>query len=69
MTITTILKIEEGKGTMLIFLIIDDGFYVCIYKVYFSFFKEYRQHGFVYDSHFSQLKNSECCGAIIDKIS
>ena len=54
---------------MVILLVIDDGAQVCICKVYYSVFKEYTQHAFFYDSHFSQLEKSECCGAIVDNIS
>ena len=54
---------------MVILLVIDDGVQVCICKVYYSVFKEYTQHAFFYDSHFSQLEKSECCGAIVDNIS
>ena len=56
-------------GTMVIIPVIDDGVYVCICKVFSSFFKKHTQHTFVYDSHFSPSENSECCGAIIDHIS
>ena len=56
-------------GAMSILLVIDDGVYVYIFKVYSSFSKEYTSHVFVYYSHFSQLEKSECCGAIIDNRS
>ena len=56
-------------GAMGIFLVIDDGFYLYICKVYSSVFKEYTPHAFVYDIHFSQLGKSECCDAIIDNKS
>ena len=55
--------------SMGILLVIHDGVYLCICKVYSFIFKEYTQHAFFYDSSFSQLENSECCGAIIDNIS
>ena len=60
---------RENIVAMGILLVIDDGVYVCIYIVYSCVFKEYAQHAFVYDSHFSTLDNSECCGAIIGKRS
>ena len=56
-------------GYMVILLVIDDGVYVCIYKVYSSVFTEYTHHALVYDINFSQLEKSECCGSIIDNIS
>ena len=43
--------------------------YVLICKVYSYDFKEYTSNSFVYDSRYSQLEKSECCGAIIDNIS
>ena len=55
-TIRSILKFEEkAMGNMGIFLVIDDGVYVCICKVYSSFFKKYTQHALVYDSNVSKL--------------
>ena len=56
-------------GAMRILLVIDDGVYVCICKVYYYVSNEYRPNSFVYDSNFSQLEKSECCGAIIDNRS
>ena len=52
-----------------ILLFIDGGVYVCICNVYSYVIKEYTQHAFVYDSHFSTLDNIECCGEIIDNRS
>ena len=56
-------------GGMGILLIIHNGIYVCICSVYSSVFLKVTQHAFIYDSHFSERKNSECCGAIIDNRS
>ena len=56
-------------GNMGILLVIYDGVYVCIGKLYYSVFKEYTQHAFIYASHFSPLDKIGCCGAIIDNIS
>ena len=56
-------------GTMVILMVIDDGVYLCICKVYSSVFKEYTQHAFIYDIHFLQWYNSVWCGAIIDNRS
>ena len=39
-------------GTMVILLVIDDGVYVCICKVYSSVFKEYTSYKFFYYSYF-----------------
>ena len=50
-------------------LVFDGGVYVCICKVYSGVSKEYTSHAFVYDSDFSQLEKSECCGSIIDNRS
>ena len=70
MTIASVLNIDREKmGAMGILLVIDDGVYVCICTVYYSIFKEVKQHTFVYDSHFSTKKQSEHCGAIIDNRS
>ena len=70
MTITPILKIEEKTmGTMGILLVVYDGVYVCICKVYYSVLQSYKQHAFVYDNNFSQLEKSDLCGAIIDNRS
>ena len=70
MTIAPILKIEREKmGTMGILLLIDDGVYVCICRFYSDVYGKYTPHAFVYDSHFVQLYNIECCGAIIDNRS
>ena len=69
MTIVSILHIEiKPMGPLVILLRIDDGVYVCICTVYSSVFKEFTQHAFVYESDFSKVENSECCGAIIDNI-
>ena len=69
-TITPIMKLETQKmDATRILLVIDDGVYVCICKVYSYVLKEYKSHAFIYDSHFSQLERSECCGAIIDNRS
>ena len=56
-------------GTLVILLKIDDGVYVCICNIYTAILKQFTQHAFVYDSHFSTKEKSECCGAIIDNIS
>ena len=68
--ITPVLKVE-GKTmiNMGILLVIYDGVYACICKVYSSVFTQYTKHTFVYDSHFSTLEKSECCGEIIDRRS
>ena len=55
--------------TMGILLVIYYCVYVCICKVFSSVFKKYTQHAFVYDSHFSPLEQSECCGTTIDNLS
>ena len=53
-TITPILTIDEKTmGAMEIILVINDGVYVCICKVYSSDFKAYTKHEFIYDSAFS----------------
>ena len=57
---------KRKMGTMGILLIIDDGVYICIYKLYSYVLKNITQHTFVYDSYFSTKDESECCGAIID---
>ena len=59
----------ETMGDMGIIQVIDDGVYVCICKVYYSVFKEYTAHVFVYNSNFSQWYTSKCCGTIIDNRS
>ena len=70
MTIAPLLNIEIDKmGTLVIFLKIDDGVYVCICTIYTELLKRFTQHKFVYDSHFSTKEKSECCGAIIDNRS
>ena len=56
-------------GDMRIILLIDNVVYVCICRIYSDVFKEYSSHEFICDRHFSQLENSECCGAIIDNKS
>ena len=48
---------------------IDNGVYVCICKGYYSVFKEYTPHAFVYKLYFSPLEKSECCVSIINNIS
>ena len=66
MTIAPIINVEREKmGAMGILLVIGDGVYVFVCTVYSSVFKEYTQHAFIYDSHFSTLDNSEVCGSII----
>ena len=56
MTITPLMKLErEEMGAIMIILVIDDGVYASIYKVYFSIFKKYTSHAFFYESNFSQL--------------
>ena len=70
MTIVPILNIgREKMGAMGILPKIYDGVYVFICTVYYYVLKKVTQHTFVYDSHFSKKQNSECCGAIVDKIS
>ena len=70
MTITPIIKLEREKtGAVRIILVIIDVVCVCICRVYLDAFKEYPSHEFIYDRHFSQLENSECCGAIIENKS
>ena len=49
--------------------VINDGVYVCICRVYSDVFKKYTSHAFFYDSYFSQLEKSGCCGEIIYNIS
>ena len=67
MTIAPVLNIKREKmGTLWILTIIDDGVYVCNCTVYSYVSKQFTQHAFVYDSHFSTKKKSEFCGAIID---
>ena len=66
MTIAPIINVEREKmGAMGILLVIGDGVYVFVCTVYSSVFKEYTQHAFIYDSHFSTLDNSEVCGSMI----
>ena len=48
---------------------IDDDVYVCICTIYSYILKQFTQHAFVYDSHFSTKEKIECCGAIIDNRS
>ena len=70
MTIAPVLNIDRSKmGTLVILMRIDDGVYVCNCNVYYYFSKQFKQHAFVYDSHFSTKEKSEYCGAIIDNIS
>ena len=48
MTIMPWMKLErEEMGDTIILLVIDDGVYVCICKVYYSVFKEYTHHAFI----------------------
>ena len=53
MTITPITNIEREKmGAMGVLQVIDDGFFVCVYRVYSDVFKKYTSHAFICDSHF-----------------
>ena len=70
MTIAPVLNIEREKmGPLKILLRIDDGVYVCNCTVYSDALKQYTQHTFVYDRHFSTKEKSACCGEIIDNIT
>ena len=51
---------------MRILQVINDGVYVCIYRVYSDVYKKYTSHAFFYDSNSAQLDKSTCCGTIID---
>ena len=60
MTIAPVLNVDRGRmGPMGILLIFDDGVYICICTVYSSVSKEFTQHAFFYDSHFSSKERSE----------
>ena len=69
MNIAPVLNIDREKmGTIGILLIIDDGVYVCICTVFSYVLKEYKQHSFVYYSHFQQKRrvNTVVQSLIID---
>ena len=67
MTISPILKLEREKmGATRILQVINDGIYLCIYRIHLDVFKTITSHAFYYDSHFSKLQNSERSGAMID---
>ena len=48
---------------------IDDGVYVCKCTFCSYISKQFTQHAFVLDSHFSEKQKIACCGTIIDNIS
>ena len=59
-TIAPVLNIDrEIIVTSGILLKIDDVVHVCNCTVYFYVSKQFTQHAFVYDSHFSRKENSE----------
>ena len=60
---------ERKMVTLGILLKIDFVVYVCICTIYTAFLKQFTQHAFVFDGHFSRKETSERCGAIIDNIS
>ena len=65
-TIAPVLKIEIEKiGTLGILTRIGDGVYVCNCTVYSYVSKQFTQHSFVYENHFSTREKSACCGGII----
>ena len=67
MTIAYVINIEiEKMGPLGIFMITDDGVYVCNCTVYSYVLKQHTQHAFVYNSYFSTKENSAFHGAIID---
>ena len=57
-------------GKMGILMRIDDGVYVCIYTIYTAALKQFTQHAFFYDSHFSTKEkvNAVVQSFIIDNI-
>ena len=70
MTIAPLFNIDREKmGAMRILKVINDSVYLCICRFLSDVFKIYTSHSFFYDSYFTQLEKSECCGAIIDNIS
>ena len=70
MTIAPVLNTDRSKmGTLGILLRIYDGVYVCNFTIYSYTLKQFTQHAFFHDSHFSTKEKSEFYGAIIDNIS
>ena len=70
LTIASVLNIYRSKmGTLGILKGIDDSVYVCNCIVYSYVLKQFTQHAFVYDGHFSTKEKIEWSGATIDNRS
>ena len=67
MKITPVLGIEEVPwGAASILRRVNDGVYICVCNVHNVKNDLWKNHAFVYDSHYKPLHQTECCGVLLD---